>query len=81
MLNQTSIQYYMNRQDLEIRNEGYIDKSKASYNTRLFLLNPNGCRPSDNAKTTMFVNSYKRLQIDMYCITEINTKQTTRNID
>ena len=46
-LNQVQIQYFMNRQNLEIVHLGYIDETKMPY-TRLLLLNPRGFKPSDN---------------------------------
>ena len=71
----------MNRKDLEIRNEGYLDCKKAMKNTRILVLNPNRCRSSDSEKITIIINSCKRQQIDICCLAEVNTKQTTRNTD
>ena len=40
----------MNRQNITIENEGYINRVKMNINTRILVLNPKGFHPLDDKK-------------------------------
>jgi len=68
LLNRTSIQYFMNQHNLYINHRGYINNNKMTTNIRILLLNSHGCRPFNNEKINMLIQSCQKYQIDM-CIT------------
>ena len=57
-----------------IMNVGYLDSVKSIYNTRILLLNLNRLRLSNEAKISMFIESYSQKQINGVLLYEINTK-------
>ena len=52
----------------------HIDKVKQRDNTRLLILNPNGLRPSNEAKLNMFIESCAQKQINSALLSKVNTK-------
>ena len=58
LLNRISIQYFMNQHNLHINYRRYINNDKMITNTRILLLDPHECRPSDNKKISILIQSW-----------------------
>ena len=72
-------QYLIN--DIEIRNEGYIDSIKDTNNVRIMSLNVKGLDPWKYEKMERFIDSCQRIQIDVMMLNEVNVKWIPANID
>ena len=46
---------------------------------RILILNLNGFRATYNNKIEMIVQSYKKLQVDVFVLNKVNAKQTINN--
>ena len=79
-LENVEINQYM-KEEYEMLNEGYIDINKGSENTRILALNPRGLNLWDDQKMTMYVQSYKKYQIDIALLNEKNLKWNLATID
>ena len=64
----------MNRQNITIKNEGYIDRVKMNTNMRILVLNLKDCRPLDDEKISMLIKGCQDYQIDKCYLMEVNTK-------
>ena len=76
---QQSIMMYLEQPERNIRNKGYINTVKASFNTRILSINTCGFKPSNEEKIQMMINIYKRLSIDILLLNETNMKWTLWN--
>ena len=71
----------MTQKDKTIKNRGYIDIIKASFNTRILSINTCGFSPSNNEKIKMMIANCKEMQIDILLLNETNMKWTQMNQD
>ena len=67
--------------DIEIRNEGYIDPIKHSNNIRIMSLNVKGLDPWKYEKIERFIESSNQNQIDIMMVSEVNVKWNPVNLD
>ena len=75
------INNYIIQQNNKIQHRGYIDSNKEQYNIRILVLNPRGCRPSDETKIQILINRCEKFKIDILTLNETNTKWNAPNRD
>ena len=76
-----SIENYMNQNNNIIKNSGYLDIIKATFNTRILSLNPREYRSNNQLKVQILINRCEKYNIDIILLNETNTKWIVLNRD
>ena len=73
-LRNTTIEYYINRQNLEIERERYINPIKVLNSSRILLINLCGFRLSNDSKIYVLKETNNKYQINMIMLNKTNNK-------